>query len=166
MADETGIANTSVTVPGTGTSLEINDLSPIIAAELAAELSSPEDIKKKFGLTTAQWRMLTKNPMFRGMVKDALKTFRGELAAGARILKKSEILLEDLLSDLYGIAKAKDVPSSDRINAVKQLAELAGRGKKDSPDLGPRIAGFTLNINVGGSDPVTIQTSGVPQETE
>ena len=163
---DAGIANTSVAVPGTDTTLELRDLSPIIAAELAAELSTPQSIRKKFGLSVGQWQALTKNPMFRGMVKENLKAFRGELAAGARILKKSEILLEDLLGDLYGIAKAKEVPSGERINAIKQLAELAGRGKKDIPDQGPRLAGFTLNINVGEGKSISIQADATEREAD
>ena len=145
-----------VTVPGTGTSINLGDLSPSIAAELAAELAGPEDIRAKYGLTKGQWDRLRQNPTFRAMVLEALKTFRGSLAAGARITKKAEILLEDALPDLYAIVKNKETPSDTRIKAVSQLAELAGRGKKDSAEAGPRAQGFTLNINVGGDAPVTI----------
>jgi hypothetical protein len=167
MIDETGSANTSVMVPGTGVSLELKDLSSIVAAELAAELSSPENIRKKFGITKAQWDVLRANPMFRGMVKDALKTFRGELAAGARITRKSEILLEDLLGDLYSIAKSETTPSSERINAVKQLAELSGRGKNSDPkQLQPQTGGFTLNIAFGGEKSISIAANGTLPNTE
>lgn len=145
-----------VTVPGTGTSINLGDLSPSIAAELAAELAGPEDIRAKYGLTKGQWDRLRQNPTFRAMVLEALKTFRGSLAAGARITKKAEILLEDALPDLYAIVKNKETPSDTRIKAVSQLAELAGRGKKDMAEAGPRAQGFTLNINVGGDAPVTI----------
>ncbi len=161
MTDETGIANTSVTVPGTGTSINLGDLSPSIAAELAAELAGPEDIRTKYGLTKGQWDRLRQNPTFRAMVLESLKTWRGSLAAGARITKKAEILLEDALPDLYAIAKAKDVPSDTRIKAVSQLAELAGRGKgsgQADPNA-PKQQGFTLNINVGDGKNVVIQGS-------
>lgn len=161
MSDETGIANTSVTVPGTGTSISLGDLSPSIAAELAAELAGPEDIRAKYGLTKGQWDRLRQNPTFRAMVLESLRTFRGSLAAGARITKKAEILLEDALPDLYAIVKNKETPSDTRIKAVSQLAELAGRGKgfgQVDPNA-PKVAGFTLNINVGGNAPVTITAS-------
>jgi hypothetical protein len=156
-----------VIVPGTGTSINLGDLSPSIAAELAAELAGPEDIRAKYGLTKGQWDRLRQNPVFRAMVLESLKTFRGSLAAGARITKKAEILLEDALPDLYAIAKAKDVPVDGRIKAINQLAELAGRGKGSgqSDPNAPKIAGFTLNINVGGDQPVTITASpNVPSD--
>ena len=53
MSDEAGPANTSVTVPGTGTAIELGDLKASIVAELAAELCTPEDIRKRYGLTKA-----------------------------------------------------------------------------------------------------------------
>lgn len=161
MTTETGTANTSVTVPGTETAIELGDLKASIAAELAAELSEPEDIRKRYGLTIAQWNKLKSNPMFKGMVLDALKTFRGPLAAGARITKKAEIMLEDSMVDLYTIIKNDQTPSDSRIKAINQLAELAGRGKgvAGADPNAPKVAGFTLNINVGDGKNVTIQGS-------
>ncbi len=156
---ETGTANTSIVVPGTETTLELGDVSASIAAELASELSTPEDIRKRYGFTKSQWDRLKANPMFRGMVADAVKTFRGPLQAGARITKKAEILLEDTLPDLYSIARNKETPSGERIKAVQALADLAGRTKKESPEGGGKTAGFTLNINIPGGAPVTIQGS-------
>lgn len=154
---DAGSANTSVTIPNTDTSIELGDLKASIAAELASELSTPEDIRKRYGFTRGQWDRLKANPMFRGMVTDAIKTFRGPLAAGARITKKAEIMLEDVLPDLYTMVKSESTPSSERIKAVQTIAELAGRGKKDQADAGPKAAGFTLNINVGGETPLVIQ---------
>jgi hypothetical protein len=153
MADETGSANTSVTVPGTGTSIELGDLKASIAAELAAELSGPEDIRKRYGLTKGQWDTLRVNPMFRGMVRDALQTWRGTLNSGARITKKAEIMLEDAMPDLYGIAQSETTPTAERIKAIQTLADLAGRSAKVAPAApGTAQQGFTLNIQFGDSN--------------
>ncbi len=146
MSDEAGSANTSVTVPGTGTSIELGDLKASIAAELAAELSNPSDIRKRYGLTVAQWDHLKSNPVFRAMLKEALVTWRGSLAAGARITKKAEIMLEDAMPELYGLAKNAAVPSGERIKAIQTIAELAGRGAKQQAPVGAAAQGFTLNI--------------------
>ena len=155
--DETGSANTSVTVPGTGTAIELGDLKASIAAELAAELCGPEDIRKRYGLTKGQWETLRTNPMFRGMVKDALQTFRGALNAGARITKKAEIMLEDSLGDLHGIISNKETPSSERIKGIQTLADLAGRSAKTQAPAAPGAnQGFVLNIQFGDNKNVTI----------
>jgi hypothetical protein len=161
---DAGDANTSVTVPGTGTSIELGDLKASIAAELASELSTPQDIQKRYGFSASQWKALRANPMFRGMVAEALKTFRGPLAAGQRITKKAEILLEDSMPVLYQIIHDGSTPSDSRIKAMNQLAELAGRGKKDTQDAGPKTPAFTLNINVGNDKPITIVANEQPSD--
>lgn len=152
MTDQAGSANTAVALP----ELSLSDLNATIAAELAAGLSSAETIRKRFGLTVPQWKALTTNHVFRSMVRDALKAFQGDLNAGKRITLKAEVMLEDSLEVLYGLAKATDVPSGERIKAVQTMADLAGRNAKTAPDTGPKQAGFTLNINVGSDKPVII----------
>lgn len=156
--DETGpSANTSVTVPGTGTSIDLGDLKASIVAELAAELSGPEDIRKRYGLSKLQWDLLRKNPVFRGMLREALVTWRGSLAAGARITKKAEIMLEDTLPDLYAIIRSDATPSSERIKGVQTLADLAGRSAKtQAPAPGAGQQGFSLVIKFGDDKNVTI----------
>jgi len=165
MTDETGpTANTSVTVPGTGTTIELGDLKASMAAELAAELDTPDSVRKRYGLSKEQWDLLRKNPTFRGMLKDALTTWRGSLAAGARITKKAEIMLEDLLPELYGIIKDGTTPSSERIKGIQTLADLAGRSAKTTAPAGPAQGGFTLNMQFGGDK--TISINGKPDGPE
>ena len=156
MADETGTANTSVALPD----LTFGDLSATVAAELAAGLSTAESIRKRFNLSLPQWKMLTQNDYFRGMVKESLRAFQGDLNAGRRITLKAEVMLEDSLADLYGIVKDKAVPSGERIKAVQTMADLAGRNSKNAADPNaPKVSGFTLNINVGDGKNVVIQGS-------
>jgi hypothetical protein len=165
MSDEAGSANTSVTVPGTGTSIELGDLKASIAAELAAELCGPEDIRKRYGLTVAQWNLLKTNSVFRAMLKDALVTWRGSLAAGARITKKAEIMLEDTMPELYGLARNVTVPSGERIKAIQTLADLAGRSAKTQAPTGAAAQGFTLNIQFSDNKSnVTIDGKATPSE--
>lgn len=151
-----------VAVPDTGVSLELKDLSPTIAAELATGLSTPESIRAKFGLTEGQWRLLARNPVFREMMKEAITKFRGDLNAGARITVKAEVLLEDAMPELYGIAKSNTTPASDRISAVKELANLAGRNQKKDGVPGS-TSGFSLTINLSGAKgPITIEGKQEP----
>jgi len=162
---EADSVNTSVTVPGTGTAIELGDLKASMAAELAAELAGPEDVRKRYGLSKEQWDTLRKNPTFRAMVKDALVTWRGSLAAGARITKKAEIMLEDLLPDLYGLIHNDSTPSSERIKGIQTLADLAGRSAKSVAPTGPQQQGFTLNMQFSG-DGKNITIDGKPNGTD
>jgi hypothetical protein len=146
--------STELTTP----ELTFGDLSATVAAELATGLSTAETIRKRFGLSVPQWKMLTQNDYFRGMVKESLRAFQGDLNAGRRITLKAEVMLEDSLADLYGVIKDKAVPSGERIKAVQALADLAGRNSKNAADPNaPKVSGFTLNINIGDGKNVVIQ---------
>ena len=150
------IPDQQVAIPETEAFLTISDLSPQIAAELAAELSSPTTIRKRYGLTHDQWEMLKRNRVFREMLKEAIGKFRGDLNAGARITLKAEVLLEDAMPDLYNIAKNALTPASERINAIKELRELSGRNAKKT-DGAAAGGGFVLNINLSnGQKGITI----------
>lgn len=146
-----------VTIPGAGAELTLSDLSPMVAAELAAGLSSPKTIRERYGLSMAQWQMLAKNESFRRMLAEAITRFKGDLNAGARITLKAETLLEDAMPELYHVAKSQLAPATDKINAIKQLAELAGRGPKATQQAPGGSSGFVLNINVGKGQGVTIE---------
>ncbi len=166
MADDTklgSLPNTSpAVIPNTDASLELRAVSPLLAAELAAGLSSPKTVRTRFGLSSAQWDILRTNPTFRSMLKDALLKWRGDLNAGARITLKAEVLLEELLPKLYDMVNSDAVPSSEKINAIKQLADLAGRNSKKEGTPAGNSNGFVLNINVGG-DKKTVTIDATPE---
>lgn len=153
MSDETGLANTSV-------DLNLGDLTATIAVELATKLSTPEEIRKRFSLTKPQWAALTQNKYFRGMVRESLKAWEGDMNAGRRITLKAEVMLEDSLKDLYGIIQDQSTPTGERVKAIQTMAELAGAGKTKADKGNSPQAGFTLNIQIGGDEkPVIIQAS-------
>lgn len=140
---------------GTGVPLDLFSLSAQIANELAAGLSDVASIKERYGISDAQWAALKTNKAFRQMLKDALTTWAGDLNAGTRITKKSEIILEDSLQVLDSIAHNVDHPPLARIEAIKQMSSLAGRNVKDTPGVAG-AGGFVLNINIAGEKVATV----------
>lgn len=155
MSDE---LNIPAVIPNAETaSLTLQDLSPMVAAELAAGLSTPKDLRERYGISLAQWKLLSQNVVFRHMLAEAVTRFRGDLNAGARITLKAETLLEDVMTQLYHLAKKDTTPASERINAVKELANLAGRNVKKGDENARSPGGFILNINVGKGQGVTIE---------
>lgn len=143
-------------------SLELQDLSPMIAAELAAGLSEPKTIRERYNLSLGQWKALCASPTFRGMLREAVTKFRGDMNAGARITLKAEVLLEDAMPEIYHIIKNPLAANADKINALKQLSELAGRVSKAVANPASGTGGFTLNINVGKGQGVTIEGKPEP----
>jgi DNA-binding transcriptional ArsR family regulator len=144
-----------------GVDLQISALSAHIATELAAGLSDVPAIRERYGITEIQWDSLKKNPVFRQMVAEAIKSLRGDLNAGARIQKKADIILEDALPAYDRMVHDPTIPAQSRIDAGKLLAQLAGRAAKNDGIAVPG-SGFVLNINLGGANKgVTIENAAI-----
>jgi hypothetical protein len=151
-----------VSLPGLEMNLELSSLSAHIAAELAAGLSDADTIIERYNLSKKQWATLSKSPVFRAMLTEAIKTFRGDMNAGNRITKKAEIVLEDAIPAYDRIIHNTEVPPAARIEAGKLLAQLAGRTGKESGEKGVN-GGFTLNLNLGfGKEKIVIEGSATP----
>lgn len=140
------------------TELELVHLSPLICMELAAGLSTPEGIRTKYEISESQWLRLKENPTFVRMMREATLSFGGDMNAGARILKKAEILLEESLPVLHKLLIAPEASSGTIVDIVKQLKEIAGVAKGHQGK-GAAGAGFNVQIEIHSNDKqgVTIQ---------
>lgn len=143
--------------------MSLNDLSAQVAAEVAAGLSTPEEVCARYGISTQQWEVMRTNPLFRDMVASAIKDFRGDLNAKKRIQLKAAIAAEDSLTELYTMVFDKTIPATARIDAHRQLTDLAEVGARAArnhtgPDAGE---GFTLVINFP-TGPRTVQAEPLP----
>ena len=142
------------------TELELVHLSPLICMELAAGLSTPDGVRDKYEITEDQWLRLRQNPTFLKMMKEATLTFAGDMNAGARILKKAEILLEESLPILHKLLVAPEASTGTVIDVVKQLQSIAGIGGRGNGAKGPGGgAGFNVQIEIHTNEKqgVTIQ---------
>lgn len=141
------------------TLLDMENLSPLICVELAAGLSTVEGIQKKYKITEEQWLRLKENPTFQGMMAEAIRTFTGDMNAGKRIVKKAEILLEELLPTMFKLASAPEASTGTVVDIVKQLKEIAGIGGRNGAAGGGAVGpGFNVQIEIHTRDKgVTIQ---------
>ena len=131
--------------------LGLSHLSASICAELAAGLTDSAGIMSKYELTQIQWNRLKVNPAFRGMLKEAIGKFSGDMNAGKRIVLKSEILLEDSLPILDSIIHDNDGAAGNKLDSIKQLTVLAQKGgKQESQVLGGSGFNVEIHINTGG----------------
>lgn len=134
--------------------LGLSHLSATICAELAAGLADAEGIRAKYELTEAQWEKLKNNVVFRGMLKDALQKFSGDIGTSARIKMKAEILLEDSLPVLDKLIHDAECGAGSRLDSIKQLTVLAeksggGKGEKSSDAQHGFNVGIYINTGEG-----------------
>jgi hypothetical protein len=142
---------TDVAIPET--ELDLEHLSPLICMELAAGLSTPEGVRKKYEISENQWLRLRENPTFVAMMKEATLAFAGDMNAGKRITKKAEVLLEESLPILHRLMVSPAASSGTIIDVVKQLTVLAEKGPKNTGKDGAGIGpGFNVQIEIHSND--------------
>jgi len=132
-------------------SVDFMQLSPTICVELAAGLTTQDEILRKYNLTEDQWERMKKSPFFKKMLKQSIEKLSGDLNASHRITLKSELMLEDALPVLDEIAHSKDMATAARLDAIKQMAANAGRNKNGAEG-GPGGGGFAVNISINTRD--------------
>lgn len=155
-------SSTQLQVPGTDASVDFSLLNAHIATELATGLSDAASIRARYGITDEQWETLKKNQVFRTMLAEALQKWRGDHNASARIQLKADIVIEDAIPAYDNMIHSKDIPASERINAGKLLAQLAGRTNRSDGSTAAPGTGFTLNINIGGAEKLVIDGHALP----
>lgn len=144
-------SSTQLQVPGTDASVDFSLLNAHIATELATGLSDAAAIRQRYGITEPQWDTIKRNPTFRAMLAEAIQKWRGDHNASARIQLKADIVIEDAIPAYDNMIHNANIPASERINAGKLLAQLAGRTSRDGAAAPGGGSGFTLNINLHGS---------------
>ena len=141
-----------MTAPAT---IDLNTAQPALAAELAVGLLPLPEILKRFDLTPAQLKALMRDPQFRQMVRQFKKDWEDASNSKERIRVKASLAVEENLLELHRLFRDIDMNPTARLEAFKQLVQLADVApKKDAPDVGQR---FSVTINIPGAAPVAVE---------
>lgn len=145
-------------LPDLGSSLSaFNDVDSRLAIELAINMSEPEDILARYGLSATELKDKLKNPHFSQMVKEFKTVWNSDLSTKERTRIKSMALVEDSLMAVHGMVHDMDIAPTARMDAFKSLAKVA---TLDAPDKDGQAVGERININInipGAEKPVTYE---------
>lgn len=136
-----------------------SDSDSRLAVELAIQIRPIDEIMESYGLTKAELKEKLANPVFKGMVVEAKKTWESDLSVKERIRLKAAHLVEDSILSVFNIIHDKDNPAPQRLDAFKSLTKVAD--VEATASSGPGVSGekFTININLGDrSEAVTIDS--------
>jgi hypothetical protein len=113
-------------------------------------------------LTQAEYDEIAKNAIYKGYVT----AYKAELVeSGFSFTAKAKILAEDLLSDMYHMAKDDDTPAQVRLKVLENLVDW-GKLAPKSDSMTAAGAGFSVTINLGGSAPKTINITPTGQNPD
>lgn len=119
-----------------------------LAAEMAAQIHDTKTIAKRFDITLAQLRELTREPAFNKMLEEFTREWESPMNVKERVRLKAAIAAEDGLAELYGIFQDVDLAPAARLDAFKQITTLADVQPSRAGD-GGGGGGFQISINLG-----------------
>ena len=135
----------------------INDKDSKLAFELAAELSTIDDILERYDITKTELKKKLKNEGFSQMYKEFKGVWKSDLSVKERIRIKSMVLVEDSLLAVHEMVHNHDNSLGARMDAFKSLAKVA---TVDAPDKDQAAVGERINISInipGAEKPITYE---------
>lgn len=126
-----------------------------LAAEMAMDIQTVENILDRFGLTAAQFDFIKENADFKRFYEQAVIEWNSAISAPQRIKLQAAAALEANLPKL----SARMARDTEALPAVvetgKLLAKLAGIGEQIASGIpGER---FSIVINLGGDEQIKIE---------
>lgn len=98
-------------------------------------------------ITLLEYEAISKNPQYIRYLKD----YKADLAEnGFSFAAKSRVLAEDLLADIYRMAKDTDTPAAMRVKTLENLVDWGRLAPKATAEVasGP---GYSITISLNGS---------------
>lgn len=109
------------------------------------------------GISDAEYAGISKNPEYQRFLRE----YKADLTAnGFSFAAKARVLAEDLLADVYLMAKDSDTPAAMRVKTLENLVDWGRLVPKADPTAAG--AGFSVTINLGGALPAVTLTSAPP----
>lgn len=119
-------------------------LSPEMVAELALGQDPPLQIAQKYGFSPAEFEALQAQAWF----GEAVYRKRDQLQAeGVTFAAKAGMMAEEMWQDIYAMSKTTDMRMEHRIDAAKNLTDIAGLKPKGQA-IGTGGPSFTINIQL------------------
>jgi hypothetical protein len=148
---------------------QLKDLSPTLAADLAADLIPADDVFKRHGIGTQDANLLMGSEWFRHMVDEARSEWSSLKNSKQRVRLKGQLALEEAIPEIYHMIHDTDIPAAARVAAFKELKEVSGvaSGTQENGNAGTGLPSVTIILGGASGNSVTIEgTKAVTEAIE
>lgn len=130
---------------------------PRLAHEIAQGVEHPDIVAARYNLTIPEWERLKADPAFQMQVENRKAELKRE---GHSFRAKCALAAEDLIGDVYVLAKAKDTGLTTKLDAAKWFAKMGNLEPKEEKSSALLGAGFSITIDMGDGKSVTLSGGG------
>lgn len=136
---------------------------PRLVLEIAQGIEHPDIIASRYDLSIPQWEKLRADPAFQMQVENRRAELKRE---GHSFRAKCALAAEDLIGDVYVMAKAKDTGLTSKLDAAKWFAKMGNLEPKEEKSSALLGAGFSITIDMGDGKSVTMTAGASPLPVE
>lgn len=127
----------------------LRNKAPFLARDLAMQLAPGDHLAQSYGLTPAQWNVLSTAPMFLDLIQKAHEDLSGPEGVAEKVRRKAALIIENVgLMDMATIMADPKATASNRIDAFSQIVTLAGLNKNATSVGQAGVGGPLIQINV------------------
>lgn len=135
-----------------------------LAMELVKDIDEADVVLKRYGLNTQEYTELAQTRQFQAMLAEADKEWSKAGNTKERVRLKSAYIIEQALPQMYEQLTNADHPLSSRADLFGRIARIAELGNPTPAGVAGTEA-FSITINLGAEQPITIQQQLPPQVT-
>ena len=140
--------------------------APALARDIVLGVGSAAGLAQQYGLTPGQWDALRITDFFKGLVSGAVTDLKGKDARSESIRVKALYTVDTVgVISLAEIVTNPNTSSGAKIDAMKELKDLAGLSKKDAVQ-GATILQPLIQINMTGREPRVVGGSVIDVQPE
>jgi hypothetical protein len=126
-------------------SVDPSRITTALAYDLASNLMGPEDLMAKYELSPDEFKIIVSSTEFRQLYREAKVAWESD--PKARVEAKAQAAVEDGLLPVHAILHSGDYPPAARLEAFKQLKEVARLGgSRKADDMGGGRVSITINV--------------------
>lgn len=136
--------------------LDRDNLMRRVAREIAMDLYPLDQILENCEVRGIEFDRWKDNPQFLKYLKAFKEEWHSALNTHERTKIKAGIVMEDFMEEAYRDLHNKKMALNHRVELGKLVAKIAGMGEPKFNTAGGSGPAFSLSINIGSNDRVTI----------
>ena len=129
--------------------MEIQNIAPSLACDLAQDLYSLDEIVERHNLDRESIERLLSSKTFKAMVTAARQEWESPGNAKQRAQLKAQLAVEEAIPEMFNIVRDEKSPDPARVAAFAQLKEVGKFERQPADAGGGGGPGFSVIINLG-----------------
>lgn len=136
---------------------QLKDLSPTLAADLAADIYPAPEVFRRHGLDDADAKRLMSSEWFRHMIREAQSEWASVKNSKERLRIKGRVALEEAIPIIFSMISDDSIAPAARVAAFKELKDVSSVAATEGEmSIGSGLPSVTIFLGSPDGPSVTV----------